>query len=304
MDESDLKIILLLMNNSRLTYREISDYLGLSVNAIYKRVQNLIDLRIIQKFTARLKPYAINAIYAFIFGQSYSQEIDKAIMELGYHDNTWQLILSSRNYVYIGAMLENIHQLDNYTSFVSQIIKIQSPKVGLLSGVQYTTPIPYIVPKSRNMNYDKLDLEIIRTLHHDSRKPIAEIAEEINSTSNTVRRRLNRLIEEGVIELSIEFNPEDSTDIFALFQITLNPSINKNEFAQYLNGKFHPNLFYCWTFSNLPNIILCWVWVNTMKELNQLVENVKQENIDSIVSDIMYKAFYFDTWKEKLLFKS
>ncbi len=39
MDEIDLKIILLLMNNSRLTYREISDYLGLSVNALYKRVQ-------------------------------------------------------------------------------------------------------------------------------------------------------------------------------------------------------------------------------------------------------------------------
>ncbi len=112
------------------------------------------------------------------------------------------------------------------------------------------------------------------------------------------------MIEEGIIELSIEFNPEDSTDIFALFQITLNPSIDKNEFAQYLNGKFNPNLFYCWTFSNLPNLILCWVWVNTMKELNQLVEKIKQENIDSIVSDIMYKAFYFDTWKEKMLFKS
>ncbi len=42
MDESDLKIILLLMNNSRLTYREISDYLGLSVNAIYKRVQRAL----------------------------------------------------------------------------------------------------------------------------------------------------------------------------------------------------------------------------------------------------------------------
>ncbi|MFX1239456.1 MAG: winged helix-turn-helix transcriptional regulator, partial [Promethearchaeota archaeon] len=228
MDESDLKIILLLMNNSRLTYREISDYLGLSVNAIYKRVQGLIDLKIIQKFTASLKPYAINAIYVFIFGQSHSQEIDKAIIELGNHDNTWQIILSSRNYVYIGAMLENIHHLDEYTSYVSQIIEIQSPKVGLLSGVQYTSPVPYIVPKSRTMNFDKLDLEIIRSLHNDSRKPIAEIAEEISSTSNTVRRRLNRLIEEGIIDLSINFNPEDSTDIFALFQITLKPTVDKN----------------------------------------------------------------------------
>ncbi len=82
MDEIDLKIILLLFNNSRLTNREISGYLRLSVNAVYKRVQNLIDRKIIQNFTARLKPYAINAIYAFIFGQSNAQDIDKAITEI------------------------------------------------------------------------------------------------------------------------------------------------------------------------------------------------------------------------------
>lgn len=303
MDEIDLKIILLLMNNSRLTYREISDHLALSVNAVYKRVQILIDLKIIQKFTARLKPYAINAIYAFIFGQSNAQNIDKAILELGKHDNTWQIILSSRNYVYIGSMLENIHQLDDFSSYVSQILEIQSPKIGLLSGVQYTTPIRYVVPKSRSVNYDKLDLEIIRSLQEDSRKPISEIADDVNSTANTIRRRLARLIEEGIIDLSINFNPEDSNDIFSLFQITLNPSVDKSEFAKYLNEKYEPNLFYCWTFSNLPNLVVCWVWSNTMKELTDLVDSIKQENIDSIVFDIMYKVYYFDTWKEKLLYK-
>ncbi len=303
MDEIDLKIILLLMNNSRLTYREISDHLGLSVNAVYKRIQILIDLRVIEKFAARLKPYAINAIYTFIFGQSNAQDMDEVIAELEKHDNTWQIVLSSRNYMYIGAMLENIHQLDDYSSFISQAAKIQSPKVGLLSGVHYTAPIPYIVPKSRAMNYDKLDLEIIRSLHNDSRKPISEVADEVNSTSNTIRRRLTRMIEEGIIELSIDFNPEASSDIFATFQITVKPSVDKNEIAHLLNDKFHPNLFYCWTFSNLPNIILCWVWANNTKELTELVEDIKKENIDSIVFDIMYKVYYFDTWKEKILYK-
>ncbi len=76
-----------MFNNSRLTYREISDYLGLSVNAIYKRVQALINLRIIEKFAARLKPFAINAIYSFIFGQPNAQDMDNAISKLGKYDN-------------------------------------------------------------------------------------------------------------------------------------------------------------------------------------------------------------------------
>lgn len=303
MDEIDLKIILLLFNNSRLTYREISDYLGLSVNAIYKRIQSLTDLNIIEKFTARLKPYAINAIYCFIFGQSEAQDLDNIIPELGKHENTWQIILSSRNYLYIGAILESIHQLDDYSSYISHTAHIQSPEIGVLSGVQYNAPVPYIVLKSRSMNYDKLDLEIIRSLNKDSRKPISEIADDLYSTSNTIRRRLTRLIQEGIIELSINFNPEGSNDIFALFQITVNPSIDKNEFAKNLNDTFEPNLFYCWTFSNLPNLIVCWVWSNNMKELTDLVENIKKEKIDSIVVDIMYKVFYYETWKEKLLYK-
>jgi len=153
------------------------------------------------------------------------------------------------------------------------------------------------------MNYDKLDLEIIRSLHKDSRKPISEIADEVSSTSNTVRRRLTRMIEEGIIDLSINFNPEESNDIFALFQIALNPSVEKNEFAKYLHNKYEPNLFFCWTFSNLPNLIVCWVWANNMKELTQIVENVKKEKIKSILFDIMSSVYYFDTWKEKLLYE-
>ena len=38
MDEIDLSIILLFKNNSRLKYREISDYLELSVKVIYPSV--------------------------------------------------------------------------------------------------------------------------------------------------------------------------------------------------------------------------------------------------------------------------
>ena len=112
------------------------------------------------------------------------------------------------------------------------------------------------------------------------------------------------MIEEGIIDLSINFNPEDSNDIFALFRITINTSMDKIEFSKHLNEKYHPNLFYCWTFSNQPNLILCWVWANTMKEMTDLVEDLKKEKIESIVFDIMYKVYYFDTWKEKFLIES
>ncbi len=32
-----------------------------------------------------------------------------------------------------------------------------------------------------------------------------------------------------------------------------------------------------------------------MKELTELVENIKIEHVNSIIFDIMYRVFYFDT---------
>ena len=305
MDENDMKIITLLLVNSRLSYREISNYLSLSVNAVYKRVQNLIDLNIIQKFTAKINPYAVNAIYTLIFGESKAENINLIASKLGEHENTYNIILSSRNYLYIGAQLKDIHELDEYSSFVSQIAKIQNPSIGLLHGVYYSSPKRYNVPRSRTiaMNLDKLDIEIIRSLNKDSRKSIAEVADDISSTSNTVRRRLNRMIKEGLIELSIQFNPVSSNDIFALLQISLSHSLNKEEVAQYIVNNYQPNIFFCWAFSNLPNFLLCYTWCNNMNELNSLIQKLKKEKVESVIADVLLKGLFYDTWKEKILYE-
>ena len=300
-----MKIIMLLLINSRLSYREISNYLALSVNAIYKRVQTLIELNIIQKFTAKINPYAANAIYTFIFGESKAQNMNLVTSKLGEHENTYNILLSSRNHIYVGAHLKNIHELDDYSSFVSQEAEVQSPTLGLLHGIFYYSPRRYIRPRSKNinMNLDKLDIEIIRSLHNDSRKPISEVADDINSTSSTVRRRLNRMIKEGLIELSINFNPVSSNDIFTLLQISLiNPS-NKDEMAQYFIDTYQPNIFFCWSFSNVPNFLLCYTWCNSMNELNNLIQKLKKEKVESIISDVLFKGLFYDTWKEKLLYE-
>jgi len=47
---------------------------------------------------------------------------------------------------------------------------------------------------------DALDMKIIRVLQIDSRKPIVQIAKEVNANEATVRRRIERLLKEGMIE--------------------------------------------------------------------------------------------------------
>jgi Lrp/AsnC family transcriptional regulator for asnA, asnC and gidA len=50
------------------------------------------------------------------------------------------------------------------------------------------------------MSIDRLDLQIIRSLTKNSRKPYKEIANELDVSDTTVRKRMQRMLEEGVIK--------------------------------------------------------------------------------------------------------
>ena len=53
------------------------------------------------------------------------------------------------------------------------------------------------------MSVDQLDLRIIRSLDGEGRKPFRQIAEELSVSDSTVRKRINRMLEDGIIK---EFN--------------------------------------------------------------------------------------------------
>lgn len=47
---------------------------------------------------------------------------------------------------------------------------------------------------------DALDMKIIRALQTDARKPIVKIAKEVDANEATVRRRIDKLLRDGIIE--------------------------------------------------------------------------------------------------------
>ncbi|MHA1209653.1 MAG: Lrp/AsnC family transcriptional regulator [Candidatus Freyarchaeota archaeon] len=66
-DETDKKIISILMENSRKSFKDIAKELGMSVITVRKRVQKLVDEGIIKKFTITLNPELFeNRITSFI----------------------------------------------------------------------------------------------------------------------------------------------------------------------------------------------------------------------------------------------
>ena len=66
------------------------------------------------------------------------------------------------------------------------------------------------------MYIDDTDLKIIRRLW-DGRTPFSEISKEIGIITNTVRKRVNRLIENGILQIIGLADPDAIPDTYSAF---------------------------------------------------------------------------------------
>ncbi len=60
----------------------------------------------------------------------------------------------------------------------------------------------------RKPTFDELDYHIICELHRDARVSASEIARKAHANERTIRKRIERLVEEGVIRLTAILDPE------------------------------------------------------------------------------------------------
>jgi DNA-binding Lrp family transcriptional regulator len=292
MDEADITLILTLLANSRTPYQELARRLNLSVNAVHKRVQALIDEGVIQGFTARPHLIVLGAMDVMIYGKSNTASIRDTMKTLSENDSIYWVAVASGNYLYVGCYLRNIGELEHTAEFIREKGKMPEPKVGVIN---WGTGA-YKAPEN---TLDALDWQIIYQLRDNSRKPLADIAEVLNASAKTVRRHLDRMIDNYYIDLSLRWFPDKGNDIITLFHVktAAGKRIDPVDVAK----RYYPNILYTMIFSNLPGEYILATWTRNMKELKELGNRIDGEvGFDSVWPSILYTGEIFPTWRDKL----
>ncbi len=76
---------------------------------------------------------------------------------------------------------------------------------------------------------DNLDERIIEILKKDSRKPFVEIADELKVSEGTIRSRVRKLLEDGVIQ---SFTIKTSSkNVKAIIEVKIDVNVNTSEVA-------------------------------------------------------------------------
>ena len=124
-DETDLKIIKLLEDNSKMNYREIAENIGVAVGTVHNRINNLKENKIIKNFTINIDTerlgYQITAIILMQIKGKFIEEIEKELEKkpnvYGIYDTTgdWDSIVmvKFKKTADLNAFLKDLNKMEH-----------------------------------------------------------------------------------------------------------------------------------------------------------------------------------------------
>jgi DNA-binding Lrp family transcriptional regulator len=296
MDEKDFILTRALGDNPRVSYRELAELSGLSINSVHKRVQFLIDVGNIMGFYASLGPSAERYVVASAFGQTSTKDFEATIAEAGRDEHTSQIIVATNEFIYPQWHMRDLSELDDFMTFAREVTLIASPQV------VFMTPLP---PKGYDdVKLSGLDYRIIAALMTDARKPEKQVADELGISPKTVHRHLERMQREGSIILTTTFRPTGTPDIFSFFHMSIKKNVDRRETSAYLLETYRPQMLDVQTIESQPYLLISNIWTQTMIELKEIRTRVeKEECIEALSVNVLYDYHRFDTWRDDLVRK-
>jgi DNA-binding Lrp family transcriptional regulator len=194
LDGTDLKILNLLAKNGRLSYRSIGLTIGLTTKSVKSRVDRMLAARVIEKFLARVNPSVIGykRVYAFALRKNKLN----------------QELLGRINLV--GDVQYQFEVMGGVIGFDIAIKEGNEDKIDLLLNSFEPALLGLIRSRNREVHQKltETDYTIMKQLIKNPRIEIRDIAVETSISRKTVRRRLDKMIRNHVLEFFIQPNPD------------------------------------------------------------------------------------------------
>jgi Lrp/AsnC family transcriptional regulator for asnA, asnC and gidA len=138
------------------------------------------------------------------------------------------------------------------------------------------------------MMIDNLDERIIELLKKDSRKPFVEIADGLKVSEGTIRSRVRKLFEEGVIQ---SFTIKTSSkNVKAIIEVKIDVNVNTSEVANQI-AKFD-GVSEVFEVTGEEDIVAI-IDVTSSPQLNEIIERIRHfDNVQSTRTRLILKEHF------------
>ena len=191
-DNLDVKILSNLLNNCRESDRQIGQKIGLSGVAVRSRIDKMLRLNLIEKFTLKIEPHLLgyNVIYLVTTGQDVN-EIIKQVKLVGEPFFVVPCVggYSACGIVVKGEVEQKIAIINNLLKEVRILNIFEAEDAGIKS------------------NLTKTDLDVIEHLLKDPQEQIDIIAKNLHLSTKTVTRSIEKLQKNPAFQFTLTYNP-------------------------------------------------------------------------------------------------
>lgn len=210
LDAKDRKILNLLAQNARQPYSGIAKKVKLSKDAVRYRLNNLIKSGVIQGFSAvvDIAKLGYTPFHVFLKLNRMDNTIEKRITQIfTAYDFTRAVIRFTGEYDFqLSVVAKGISDFDRILTIIANdcsgylrdydiLITVKSIKFGALPG----EILPYSKIKEKSFVPDKKDIAILREIADNASVPLYTIAKKLSFSLDTVRYRLKKLKEAGIL---------------------------------------------------------------------------------------------------------
>ena len=287
MDNSDIKILSRLLNNCRESDRQIGKFLGISGGSVRARIRKMEDLKIIESFTIKVDPpvLGLGVLYIVVSGQNI-KEILEQIKLVGKPCFIVPCIggVTVCGIVAKGNMKEKIELANKLMKDVRVLSIFESENPGF------------------NSNLTKTDLEILEQLMKDPRQKIETISKQINFSTKTITRCIEKLNENEGIQFTLTYDPTKIKGFIPHAILTWIEGDPK-DILKNLEVKFSDS------FLQIPfiakNQIVLFMYSKDIYEMDELTQKIRNiEHVKSADLFIPKKMTFLHEWLESAIIES
>ena len=209
LDSIDKGILLALDENCRLSYQALARRLGLTANAIRKRMNRLVETGVIEEFSVLLKPAVINSDYLIALLYTDGSEDEEEFMELmGANLNVvqvGQVVTSVGRLYFLHCEYIGTEGLQNLTTFLRTSDSVTNTELHTI-----------LTHRGEKFDIKKLHLRVLKFLLKDARMQIRAISAETGLTARRVNRAIQEMLDSNAFWFAVRWNLSfgDNTEFY------------------------------------------------------------------------------------------
>ena len=241
LDNTDLRILNMLARNGRLSYRSIGVAIGLTTKSVKARVDKMLFSRIIDKFLAIVNPsiFGFSGTYVIALKKrKLNKELLERICLVG--------VIGYRFEVLGGVMGLGIGIKEEDEEKINMLLDSLRPAiVGMIESRNYK--VPNILSKS--------DYAIIKELVRKPRMEVMDIAKTTSISPKTVRKRVEKMTRNRILEFSINVDPSAMKGQIVFFLSVIAEKEFYPRLLERILGELHNNIITSFNLANQVNAI-------------------------------------------------